>query len=100
MTIKETKIRELEGKGFKRWQKHGMDRLYINCESYGCEFDYYNSGNISSARFNGEKISNSLGRKFLATKVWVDVDTEELHIQTNTDFEDEIEQNVRKALGE
>ena len=43
-------IKELENKGFNRWTKGDMDRLYFNVEkSEYFEVEYYKSGNVSSA---------------------------------------------------
>ena len=57
MTIE--KINELENKGFKRWTKGNLDRLYINATQLGLECDYYKTGNVRSAWFNGDHVSNS-----------------------------------------
>lgn len=54
---KEDKIKALEDMGFKRWQKGNFDRLYINAGALGLVCDYYKTGNISDAHFNGEQIS-------------------------------------------
>jgi len=64
-----------------RWQKNGMDRIYFNglAEWYGLRCTYYNTGNISSATLNGERISNNSARKIGAAigwgKVWFDLNT-------------------------
>ncbi len=62
-----------EAKGFKRWQKNGMDRMYINANTLGLECSYYKTGNISSAWFNGERISNSLGYRMKSSKTYIDL---------------------------
>ena len=67
------RIDELAAMGFKRWQKSGMDRLYINADRLGLECDYYKSGNISYAEFDGEKISNSRASSMLNTKTYIDL---------------------------
>ena len=72
------RIAELEAKGFKRWQKGTMDRLYINARELGLVCTYYKSGNIQSATFNGEKISNSEAYRIKNAKTYIDVATEEL----------------------
>jgi hypothetical protein len=64
-----------------RWQKAGFDRIYFNnlAEWYGLECGYYNTGNISWATLDGEKISNNSARKIGAAlgwgKVWYDMNT-------------------------
>ena len=76
-------IKTLTDRGFNRWTKklsNGkvMDRLYINPEYLGLELTRYKSGNISSAKFNGESISNSEARRIEGTKCYVDVATKEV----------------------
>lgn len=76
-------IKTLTDRGFKRWTKklsNGkvMDRLYIKPEYLGLELTRYKSGNISSAKFNGETISNSEARRIEGTKCYVDVATKEV----------------------
>lgn len=76
-------INTLTDRGFKRWTKklpNGkvLDRLYIKPEYLGLELTRYKSGNISSAKFNGETISNSEARRIEGTKCYVDVATKEV----------------------
>lgn len=66
-------IEELEKMGFKRWQKNGMDRLYINATALGLCCTYYKTGNISSASFDGESISNSEGYRMKNAKTYIDL---------------------------
>ena len=75
MIFTNEKIMQLEGKGFKRWVKGNLDRLYINAAQLGLICTYYNSGNISSAEFNGRSISNSEARRMKSAKTFVDVKT-------------------------
>jgi hypothetical protein len=99
-------IAKLEAKGFNRWTKGNMDRLYINVTELGLEVSYYNSGNVRSAKWCGEPISNADGRRFLASKVFVDVETGELHVQdrTTTDWhyfdQPTIEDKARELVDE
>lgn len=69
--------------GGNRWQKNGMDRVYINnwAEFAGIETSRYNTGNISSASYQGEGISNSQAYKLLSSidKVWFDAADGKLH---------------------
>lgn len=78
MTLTGTMIEKLEDKGFNRWTKGNMDRLYIDPDKLGLELSFYNSGNISSAWFDGEKISNSIARQLGFIKLWIDVKTGEV----------------------
>ena len=77
------RIEELEELGFKRWQKGQFDRLYINADKLGLECRYYKTGNIKSAWFGGEEISNSEGYRMKAAKTYIDVATGEV-ISTNS----------------
>ncbi|GHJ34287.1 hypothetical protein TPA0910_87200 [Streptomyces hygroscopicus subsp. sporocinereus] len=56
--------------GGRRWQKNGMDRVYLNGFQTvpGLELDHYKSGSISYAALDGEKVSNGEGGR-LATAV-------------------------------
>lgn len=69
--------------GGSRWQKSGHDRVYINnwAQYLPLEIDHYNTGNISWAAWEGEKISNSQAAKILGTldKVWFDAADGKLH---------------------
>lgn len=76
-------IKMLTDRGFNRWTKKSpngkvMDRLYIDPEYLGLELTRYKSGNISSATFNGETISNSEARRIEGTKCYVDIATKEV----------------------
>lgn len=80
--ITDETIAKLEAAGFNRWTKGRFDRLYINAVDLGLEVDYYKTGNVSSATWCGQDVSNADGRRLLATKIYVDVKTGELHVQT------------------
>ena len=60
------------------WEAHGKHRIYFNdlAEYVGLDCDYYNTGNVSSARLNGEKISNTRASAMLSQlnsgKIWFD----------------------------
>lgn len=81
---KEDKIKALEDMGFKRWQKGNFDRLYINASALGLVCDYYRTGNISDAHFNGEQISNGEARRMRASKTFLDVKTWVLYSGNDT----------------
>lgn len=72
----ENRITELTSKGFKRWTKGNLDRLYINAAQLGLECGYYNTGNIKWATFNGEDISNCQARRYKAAKTYIDIKTD------------------------
>lgn len=77
MTIE--KINELENKGFKRWTKGNLDRLYINATQLGLECDYYKTGNVRSAWFNGDHVSNSEACRMKAAKTYIDIKSGRAH---------------------
>lgn len=67
-------IEALEKKGFNRWTKGDMDRLYFSLEKSGAlELDYYKSGNLRSADLEGERISNAEACRLLAVKCFIDL---------------------------
>ena len=72
------RIEELEAKGFKRWQKNGMDRMYINASALGLICTYYKTGNISNAEFRGNWISNSEGYRLKGAKTYIDLNNKRI----------------------
>ena len=68
-------IEELEKRGFNRWTKGDMDRLYFNVEkSEYLDVDYYKSGNVSSAYLEGERISNAEAYRLMSVKCFIDLE--------------------------
>jgi|SRR3989304_1750650 len=75
-----TRLTEMGG---NYWEKGSMQRVYFNAEAIlklaGYEYTTYNTGNISSARLNGEGISNSEMRRVTSVlnlgKFYFDVTT-------------------------
>lgn len=65
--LNEKIIRNLEAKGFKRWTKNGMDRLYISAQALGMDRETY--------QYRGERVSNGLAGKILNSKYFIDVNT-------------------------
>lgn len=67
-------IKALEKKGFNRWTKGDMDRLYFDIKKSGyLDVDYYKSGNVSSAYLNGERISNAEAYRLMSVKCFIDL---------------------------
>lgn len=64
-------IEKLVAMGFKRWQKNGMDRLYVNATILGLDME--------SNLFDGEKISGSLARTLKNAKTYIDLVKNEIH---------------------
>lgn len=85
------RIDELTELGFKRWQKGGLDRLYINPAPLGLHYGCYNTGNVKWAEFNGERISNCECRRMLGAKTYIDVKTQRVYSDNET---------LRKAAAE
>lgn len=97
MKMTETMIKKLEAKGFKRWTKGEHDRLYANVENFGLELHHYNSGNISGATLNGEKISNSYGAEIKRnTSIYLNVNDGKLYLTDRANGE--IVANVKAAI--
>jgi len=93
-------IEKLEAKGFKRWTKGTMDRLYVNADKIGLDVDYYKTGNVSSAWLNGEKISNSEARAIMGGKYYVDVTTGEVNVKVCGYHGDEVRELIEKIVVE
>ena len=78
-TITAQQILDLGG---REWTgRNGQQRIYLNnwYELAGLEISRYKgSGSISSAKLNGEWISNRKASMLLAAKVWFDVKAGEL----------------------
>ena len=55
--------------GGNLWENYGKKRIYFNVSDVlamaGYDYDCYNTGNISGATLNGERISNSEMRRVL-----------------------------------
>lgn len=82
--LDEKKIAKLIEMGFKRWTKGGMDRMYINAAQLGLVCEYYKTGNIRNAEFQGTGISNSEGYRMKSARTFIDVKTEEVYSDNNT----------------
>ena len=78
MKLNDTQIKALEDKGFKRWTKGTMDRLYINANTLGLEVERYKTGNVKYAEYRGERISNTRGSEMLYAKTYIDIATGKL----------------------
>lgn len=67
----EKMIAKLESKGFKRWTKGNMDRLYVDCYALGLEDGRW-------ATMGGYDLSHADTRRVKAAKTYIDVQTGEL----------------------
>lgn len=77
-------IEKLLAAGGSRWQKNGMDRIYFNASQLGLDYTCYKTGNISSATFNGERISNSEANRMYCSKTYYNVVTGTVVSDNNT----------------
>ena len=96
MELNTTEIKALEAKGFNRWQKGNMDRLYINAANIGLVCQYYKTGNVRDAWFDGESISNCEARRMKAAKTFIDVKSGMVYSDSNT-LKDKAEQMLEDA---
>lgn len=98
--LSEKQIKALENKGFNRWTKYGKDRLYFDMVKAGfMEVSYYKSGFISYSKLQGEEISHSFAGELLGVKVWIDVQTGEMHSKAYDDYCEKIVVDLaQKAL--
>lgn len=81
--LTDKQIAAYEAAGFKRWTNYGRDRLYIDIKMLGAEVEFYKTGNVSDTKWQGEDVSNADGRRLLASKIFIDVATGELHVVTS-----------------
>lgn len=72
-------IAKLESKGFNRWTKGNMDRLYINAQTMGLTVRYHKTGTVAEAYWNGERISNGEARRMMSAKTYIDLKDGSLH---------------------
>ena len=98
-------VDRLRAVGASEWQAYGKHRWYINGELmarlYGLEVSYYGTGNISSVRLGGEKISNTRAKKILArfigAKLWFDMEDHKWHFTLDSEYAEEIIKAVETA---
>jgi hypothetical protein len=69
--------------GGRRWQKNGMDRVYLDnwAEYAGLDITYYGTGNVNGATLDGRSIANNRAGRLLGLieKVWFDTADGKLH---------------------
>lgn len=90
-------VEDLIAMGAKRWQKAGYDRLYLNnagIKLAGLEISRYNTGNISLAKLNGEKVSNTKGSRMasIVERAFIDLTTGKLNCTQSSD--DDVQEAV------
>lgn len=105
-------IRALVEMGGNEWKKGDYHRIYFNDlgSRLGLTVTRYNTGNISGARLDGERISNSEAGRILGRlaeiKVWVDVPAQRLMVKNPSVWgagDDEVEtilNSIRRQASE
>ena len=91
-------IEELKKRGFNRWTKGDMDRLYFDVKkSEYFSVDYYKSGNVSSAYLEGERISNAEAYRIMSVKCFIDLkNNNELVVQYGNEESQKIVRELAK----
>lgn len=97
--ISEKTIKALEEKGFNRWTKGNIDRLYISASQLGLVCTFYKTGNISTAVFQGERISNSQARRMMGAKTFLDLKTDKV-TSNISELKEAAEQIINEVKGE
>lgn len=71
-----TTAEKLEDLGISAWERGDMKRYYMNDDAFeavfGLSIGRYKTGNISSARLNGESISNCKAYRLMGQAVFFD----------------------------
>lgn len=102
MRLNEEQIAKLESDGWSRWTKGNFDRLYFNPDKNGVlELTYHKSGNIDSADWNGERVSNGEAYRIKSMKCWVDVDNAKIQVRfygSNDDEAEMLQEAAQKSL--
>lgn len=78
--ISEKAFAALGAMGFNRWQKNGMDRLYISPWKAGLNSTSNRKGGIEHAWVGDYSISNSGARRLMAHKYYIDVKTKTINM--------------------
>lgn len=86
MKIQNLNLLKAQEKGWNEWHKYNKNRLYFSIKSSEMlDLDFYKSGAISFSELNGEKISHAEASRLVASKVFIDLDTNELHVDSDAD---------------
>lgn len=100
MKIEKLNLKKALQNGWTEWKKYGKNRLYFDVkESPLLDLGFYKSGNINFSEFEGEKISHAEASKLVASKIFIDLDTNELHIEAAGD-EDMLDEIAKAAIEE
>ena len=96
----EEKIKKLEAIGGKYWEGGERKRVYFNADAVlhnsGLEVERYNTGRISSAKYNGKEISNSWATEIINKiqygKIYFDLNTNK--VMTSGSYSDHSQEIV------
>jgi len=60
--------------GGQEWARGNVERVYLNDwhDMIGLSVNYYKSGNVSSAKLDGELISNTKAARLIGTSVYLE----------------------------
>ncbi|MEK1297429.1 hypothetical protein HCY78_10370 [Limosilactobacillus fermentum] len=81
-------VQAMQAKGFNYWSTadHKIKRLYLNIKKAGLlKLEYYKSGNIESAEWMGNTISNNEARHLLNVKCYIDLSDDNHELQVKGD---------------
>jgi hypothetical protein len=58
----------------RRWERNGTVRYYINDwhTLVGLDVEFYGTGNVRSATFQGEPVSNTKATRLLGGRLWIE----------------------------
>ena len=101
--ITESNLQKLIDMGANRWQKAGRDRLYLSgagAKIMGLEIERYNTGNISGAYLNDEKISNSAAKRIIGTyeDAYIDLTNGRLCVSDRAYYKDEFTEAMKQYI--
>tara|TARA_R100000734_G_scaffold11271_1_gene8454 strand:+ start:1188 stop:1499 length:312 start_codon:yes stop_codon:yes gene_type:complete len=84
------------------WEKYNKKRLYLDfAKIVNLQINRYNTGNISSAYLEGEKISNSKASKYIQGKAFIDLTSNKLQCQyMNSEIVELLENALSEKLAE
>lgn len=90
--LNDNQIEALENDGWSRWTKGNFDCFYFNPDKNGVlELTYYNSGNIDTADWDGERISNGEAYRIKGMKCYINVDNAKIVVKFWGSNDDEAE---------
>ena len=96
-------IEKLVEMGCNEWKKGDYHRIYVNPEMLGLTVDRYNSGKVSYAEFDEEKISNTEATKILAGKYYIDANNGTVSVTAGfaygeTKFRNTLKERIEEML--